>query len=628
MILLRSFLSGHIRIKRTREYYDAGIGPNVPFGAIGVSPVVSQNFLTNTTVPSWMDVSATTGNRMLYDSTGKLTYAPNNMLTYSEQFDNAAWSKLNATVTANSIVSPDGTQTADTVTTSGTANSQRVSQTPTSTGPLVFSIYAKAGSAQYLQLMSGSSANVFANFDLTLGVVGTAGSSTSATISNVGNGWYRCAIYANLATAGIFGAYISPSASAVYASAYSASVASLYLWGAQLEAVTYQTLPSTYIPTTTAAYYGPRFDYDPSTLAAKGLLIEESRINLCTYSQDIANAAWVTKTNVVITADQIAAPDGTTTADQLADDATNGTHRIGCASIAFASGTTYTLSVYAKAGTDTLVQLTFSTGTHSSGPYANFNLSNGTVTQSAGTGIVSGVQSVGNGWYRCFISAPADLSASTNFLIHRINSATATRGPAYAGTGTTIYLWGAQLEAGSFATSYIPTTTASVTRAADIIKLSGAALTAVTGAQSSIITQASTFGQSGPTPIPTMVNISDGTTANYIRVNTGTGYGGRLFVTTGAVNQVNSTTGAAPTDNQTFRIGVAVKLNDFGVSYNGGAVSTDTAGTVPTMTQAAIGNWYTSASTFLNGYVQSIALYNQRLPNATLQTKSTVGSPL
>ena len=204
----------------------------------------------------------------------------------------------------------------------------------------------------------------------------------------------------------------------------------------------------------------------------KGVLIEGARTNLCTYSQQFDDATgWPTKTNITVTANAATAPDGTSTADTITDDAANAQHRIACASISFTSGTAYCASVFAKAGTDSRVQITFATGTHTSGVYANFNLSNGTVSASAGTGVTSGVQALANGWYRCWVAAAADATSTTNFLIQRIDSGTALRAPAYIGSSTTIQLWGAQLEAASFPSSYIPTTTASATRAADVLSV-------------------------------------------------------------------------------------------------------------------------------------------------------------
>lgn len=599
MILIRSFLSGHIRIKRTREYYDAGIGPNVPFGAIGVSPVVSQNFLTNTTVPSWMDVSATTGNRMLYNSTGKLTYAPNNLLTYSNTPSNAAWSKQTMTITTG-VSDPLGGTAATTLTAGGATSFVQQVIPALANRNVVASVWLRrrtgAGLIQFRNVDNGGVTNI--------AVTSAWAQYSLAGTANASYGMFQL----NIVTSGDEVDFYAPS----------------------LSAVTYETSPRTadQVITTSSAYYGPRFDYDPSTLAAKGLLIEESRANNHLWSQDFTNATW-TKTASTVTANSVASPDGLTNGTKvLANAGNNLLNLYGSGSLTTTSGTVYTQSCYVKYGNTRWLWVRIGNPDAS---FVAFDLQNGVVGNKLDTASAISafsMTSVGNGWYRIVITWTASSTAAYN-MCWTLGTASTPTGATVTQAGTEFfYLFGAQYETGSFATSYIPTTTASVTRAADVIKLTGTALTAVTGAQSSIISQASTFGQSGPTPIPTMVNISDGTTANYIRVNTGTGYGGRLFVTTGAVNQVNSTTGAAPTDNQTFRIGAAVKLNDFGVSYNGGAVSTDTAGTVPTMTQAAIGNWFTSASTFLNGYVQSIALYNQRLPNATLQTKSTVGSPL
>jgi hypothetical protein len=202
----------------------------------------------------------------------------------------------------------------------------------------------------------------------------------------------------------------------------------------------------------------------------KGVLVEGARTNLLLRSQEFDNATgWPTLTNATVTANSIAAPDGTLTADTLTDNTVNGLHRIVPAGISMTSGTVYTLGIFAKSGTDTKFQLAIPVSVQSSGVYANFNLSNGTVSASGGT-VLPSIQALANGWYRCSITITADGSATTGpFLVYRIDSINASAAPSYAGTGTSIFIWGAQLEAASFPSSYIPTEGSTVTRAADVI---------------------------------------------------------------------------------------------------------------------------------------------------------------
>jgi hypothetical protein len=197
----------------------------------------------------------------------------------------------------------------------------------------------------------------------------------------------------------------------------------------------------------------------------RGVLIEGSRTNLLVRSQEFDNGAWG-KTNATITANSTAAPDGTITADTFTDNATSGLHRLITASTSWTSGTAYTASIFAKAGTSSFIQITFPTGVLSTNPYANFDVLAGTVTASGGGG-TGRITALANGWYRCSLTATADGTATTGMIFYRSPDGTSTYAPSYSGSSTTIFIWGAQLEAASFPSSYIPTVAAAATRAAD-----------------------------------------------------------------------------------------------------------------------------------------------------------------
>jgi hypothetical protein len=199
----------------------------------------------------------------------------------------------------------------------------------------------------------------------------------------------------------------------------------------------------------------------------RGVLIEGARTNLLVRSQEFDNAGW-TKTNSTVTADSTAAPDGTMTADTLTDNATIGFHEM-TQSVAFTSGTSYALSGFFKAGTASLVQLTFGAAAFSGLGYANFDLSAGTVAATGGTLVSSGIRALANGWYFCFIVATATATTSAVSSIIRINSSSATRAPSYSGSSTTIFVWQADVQAGAFPSSPIVTVAAAATRASDVL---------------------------------------------------------------------------------------------------------------------------------------------------------------
>ena len=220
----------------------------------------------------------------------------------------------------------------------------------------------------------------------------------------------------------------------------------------------------------TAAVDTPRLDYDPSTGESLGILLEEQRTNLLTYSEQFDNAAWG-KTNVSVTPNAIAAPDGTTSADLVYELTGSGGKAI-TINLTASSSTDYTSSVYAKAGTRSVLGLRADgAGVESSGSISYFDLSSGTVQISAGHTSAT-IEDAGGGWYRCSITESSSVAGGDYQLRIHICQSVGTQ--IYTGDGTSgIYLWGAQLEAGSFATSYIKTEASQVTWSADDLSITG-----------------------------------------------------------------------------------------------------------------------------------------------------------
>lgn len=216
----------------------------------------------------------------------------------------------------------------------------------------------------------------------------------------------------------------------------------------------------------TAAVDVPRLNYDPSDLSkAPSYLVEPAATNLLTYSDQLDNIVWA-KWQSSILVNVTTAPDGSSTADKIVENLTNNSHTAesGCNVV---SGTTYTFSCFVKS-----VERNFAyVGMHATGfgteLIADFNLTYKTlVTTSAGSAAT--IQDVGGGWLRLSISATAVSTGYCGFYIGTSRSSGAI-GRVYTGDGVSgIHAWGAQIEIGATATSYIPTTTAPVTRAADI----------------------------------------------------------------------------------------------------------------------------------------------------------------
>jgi hypothetical protein len=392
--------------------------------------------------------------------------AEENLLVQSQTLDVSPWLTAAASITANTSTAPDGTSTADKLTPDATSAVHYVRQVVAGTAQTyAYSVFAKADGYSWLQLWDAFDTG-FANFDVTNGVTGQVSAGVTSSITSVGNGWYRCTIVKSLIAASQqmrIGVYDSD---ANRNSSFTGDGTSgILLWGAQLEQ---RSTATAYTPTTTepitnyipvlqtAASGVARFDHNPTTFESLGLLIEEQRTNLVTYSEQFDNAAW-TKTNATITADTIVSPDGTVDADSISETTATGNHRARTASISVSASTSYTCTVFAKLGFGSVRYLgiglssTTDITTGSRRSYV-FDLSNGTATTTGGatwTAVSGSATAVGNGWYRCQMTITTDAAASTMFVSIGLSDtfSSATFASGYTGDGYSgIYIWGAQLE--------------------------------------------------------------------------------------------------------------------------------------------------------------------------------------
>jgi hypothetical protein len=367
----------------------------------------------------------------------------------------------------------------------------------------------------------------------------------------------------------------------------------------------------------TAATNIPRFDHDPVTLASRGLLIEESRTNLLVRSEEFNDAAWI-KVNTSVTANSVTSPRGTLTADTLVR---SGTSIALLASADLVAGAvSLTSSIYAKAGTQNFLvaQVNINNGTSAS--FITFDLTNGTVgtrqdliNSIAFTAVAT---NVGNGWYRCSVTFTGGSTNST-VLFGAASNANNRDGT----NGGTIFIWGAQLEAGSFATSYIPTTTGSVVRSADVCSISG-------GNFNNFYNQSegTLFADITPQSIAqlaTVLAVNSGSSQNQHGIyKTNAAFAaaglrwGATSVLTGFVTQAAIVTGTDVAISRS-KLSYAYKLDDFSFAYAGTIVGTDTSGTLPSPTTMQIGN--RDGTLQINGHLASIRYYKKRLPNAKLQ---------
>jgi hypothetical protein len=275
--------------------------------------------------------------------------------------------------------------------------------------------------------------------------------------------------------------------------------------------------------------------------------------------------SWL-KLDTSVTSNTILSPSGYADAD-TATATGNASHLI-YQNLAFTSGTAYTLSVFAKANTSDYIQLVLA-GQFAANNYANFDLSNGTITASAS--VTAKIEDYGNGWYRCSISATATSSSTNSHIVYLINSPTAPRAQSFNASGESVYLWGGQFEAGSYATSYIPTYGTSVTFANDVCNNAGNDQV-INSAEGVLYAEISGFENDLS---DRYISLSDGGANNSIRIF----YyqdGGTTFFRKN-VNAVQTTIFSTNTINKSELTKIAIKYNstNFDIFSNGVKLSTN-----------------------------------------------------
>ena len=353
------------------------------------------------------------------------------------------------------------------------------------------------------------------------------------------------------------------------------------------------SVATAFIPTTNA----------PATTGVPlGLLIEDTCANLHQRSAEFDNAYWTT-TNTTVTANNALAPDGTNSADAIFETTANGFHVIVRGGV-FTVGSVYTLSVFAKANGRTKFSL--QVGGQQT---ANFDLVAVTATPVAIDGSPSAsIQSVGNGWFRCTATRQSTVNSNSTILLLDNNGNTQYTGNASLG----MYFWGVQAELGSFPTSYIPTTTLSATRQADVAQI---------------------------TPVTSFVNQSQGTLFSEFR--TGPGFpvaaafildadsiGDRVGIFASGVTQIainnvfTSIAGFSPFTNTIFKATLGYKAFNHASSINGQTVQGNTAIGVPiNLSYLRIGceggSGFTGGQ--LSGHVRKVTYWPTKLSNNRLR---------
>ena len=354
-----------------------------------------------------------------------------------------------------------------------------------------------------------------------------------------------------------------------------------------------------------AAINVPRLDHD-ATGVCKGLLIEESRTNLQINSTGpIDGQGWIITALDLNNSFAATSPAGGTTVSKITPTIDNTLHHV-----LFGAGvvisTLYQASVFLKAAGETVAVL----WNNVSGAVATFDLSAGTKTSGTGT-----ITNHGNGWWRCSIPYTPN---STNGQI-RVYPRQVT---AYAGDGTSgILIWGAQLEAGAFPLSYIPTTSSTAIRSADVCSIISTDFTSFYNQPEGTLFADATPQTVDQSVLAVGVNTSAFQNGHFIyKTNATVASSGKRWGATTTVGATPQSTIATATDIAVAqsKLIYGYKINDMAFVVNGLLVGTDNSGTIPTPTAMRIGARDDGLQ--LNGHIARIQYFRKRLSNAKLQT--------
>ena len=528
-----------------------------------------------------------------------------NNLVQSEDFA-TTWTLNNVTVSTNTVTAPDGTLTADTfgpVVGDGLTITRFLRQNPvlTTQQAYTFSVFVKVGTATAngiaLYISDSTATNNFrANFilfTLTTSVAGSGWATPTATIIPYPNGWYRCIL------SGVTSTVHTGLRASIYLNTFgntSDTYGTHHIWGAQLEAGAF---PTSYILTTTATVTRAA---DVASITGTNFGI--TRTNVVLQSEDFSTT-W-TNNGSSENVNAIIAPDGTLTADALVDTAVSEIHAFSQSITGLTGSTSYTFSCFMKKGSKDFGVLVFvpnASWAGGAGASVFFNLNTGVVGTT--TNATASIQAYPNGWYRCI--ATATTVASPGTVTARIGSSLTGGSQTYTGAGDeAIYVWGAQLEASSAVTPYIPTTTA-----------------AVSVFESSWYnqTEGTVFSEFSAAAYSTAsLAISDGTNSNRILIDRGS-TGTRYVITNAGIAQ----SGGAQTPytlNSFVKTSFGYALDNCNLAVGGALQTVDTSATIPSTLDRLLLGVNASSGSYGNGAIKRFTYWPTRFADTTLQAIS------
>jgi hypothetical protein len=501
------------------------------------------------------------------NSAGLIEKVRTNLFAYSQEFNDAYWSKSGGggaaapVVTANNTPAPNGTSTAEKVDLPALSGTQFsiISREPSVSGIHNASVFLKGA-------VGGEVVYLFWTPD------GVNYVRTSCTLTTA---WQRFNLSATTATNWGFGIGVDLRDS----SQDDQAAQTFFVWGAQLEA---GDIATDYIPTTTAAVSVgitadiPRLDYTGG--GCPSLLLEPQRTNSARNS--ILTAANWDKSSITVTAGSGIAPTGFNEAYRVAP-TTSGTDRFfydDGGSTGYTASADYTNTIFAKAAGLNFCYVRFEIKGNTSS-FVYFNLATGAVGSTVGAvPIVKSIENYGNGWYRIRVTGNmgTGIGGANNVLFGVCDADGSTFATTSGSNGVLFY--GPQSELGSYPTSYIPTLGSSVTRLADNASKTGiSSLIGQTEGTLFVEVQRLNTGV-GSSAVPFQLN--DGTNNNRAQIEISS-TGAALCIVSSGGSVVANITGPTLTIGQTYKIAITYKVNDFKIFVDGVLAGSDTSGAVP-----------------------------------------------
>lgn len=551
-----------------------------------------------------------------------------NVLTESNNFSDSDWTlRAGASVTSGQS-GYDGTNNAWLLNADTAGTFRFINQATNVNTILTNSIYAKAGSVNYIGVTdaSGSSGNIV-YFDLLNGTIDsvTGGSLIiDYKIQSVGNGWYRCSAALTAHSSGTVLWYVSSTGGSV-----GSAGDNIYIQNAQTESslVATEYLNSTDVTAKAGVLVDlPRINYDANGNNG-ALLLEPSRQQLITQSEAIT----FNTTNVGYTASEndTTSPEGVVNGGKILE-ASGTTHLVQKTFSVSSTTTSYAVSFFIKGIGRTKGNIVYGLdGAPYNSVSASFNLAEETITDAAadGTGAVAGETDIipmGNDWYRVTLAGVIGVTGTHYVRLFGQNDSGNT---SYNGEGTKGFnVYGFQAEAAAtYATSYIPTMGTAQTRAADSCSVTGAS-DVIGQTEGTVFAEYdfdATIDNSGGSDRD-IIALNDGTFNNNIQlIHYGNGSGSAyksVYLSVRVGGNYVVTIASSQYSSGLMKIAAGYANNDYVLYVNGVQIGTDTNAGVAAMSKVTIGKTATLTTT----EVKQATLFKERLTNAELATLTTL----